>query len=201
MKKLVLPLFALFLFSCGGEDSAEANTTEESGSETVENQEEETEESEEKSKRKSPRTQSTGEIDGIAVEVDYGSPYVKERTIWGELVPYDEVWRAGADEATAVTFGADVMFGDSEVAAGTYALFVKPKEQEDWQIILNEEWSKEEHDVWGAYDYDPTKDVARINVTPEVGENLEESLQYGITEAGIHFSWEYMSFTIPVSAK
>ncbi|MBN4071204.1 DUF2911 domain-containing protein, partial [Crocinitomix catalasitica] len=156
---------------------------------------------EDKTQRASPRTTSSGQVDGVQIDIDYGSPFVKDRTIWGELVPYDKVWRAGADEATAITFGSDVLFVDAEIKAGTYALFIKPQAESDWQIILNEEWSQEEHGVWGAYNHDPTKDVARIDIAPELLEQSEESLQYAVLEDGIKFAWEKVAITIGIKAK
>ena len=200
MKKVVYTLLLpAFLFACGGTeesnetDNTEAETVTEEVVETVEEAPEEN-----KKKIKSPRMQASGTANGVQVDVDYGSPFVKERTIWGELVPYDKVWRAGANEATAITFGADVKVAGADVPAGTYALFIIPKEGSDWTIILNEEWSKEEHGVWGAYDHKPEKDVLRFDVTPAFGDENVESLTFGVSETGVSFAWERASFDFTV---
>lgn len=150
---------------------------------------------------KSPRLTTSGMANGVQVDVDFGSPYVKERTIWGDLVPYGKIWRAGANDATAITFGSDVNVNGSNVAAGTYALFVTPKENADWTITLNEEWSKEIHGVWGAYDHKPEKDVLNFDVTPNFGADNIESLTFTVTETGVTFEWEMASFSFEVTAK
>lgn len=94
------------------------------------------------------------------VSVDYFRPNKKERVIWGGLVPYDVLWRTGANAATRISFSTDVKFGGADVPAGPYALFTIPGEKK-WTVILNSE-----ADQWGAYDYDSTKNIAEIQVTP-----------------------------------
>ncbi|MFZ3272831.1 MAG: DUF2911 domain-containing protein, partial [Lutibacter sp.] len=68
--------------------------------------------------QESPRKQATGKVGEITVDIDYGSPSVKGRTIWGELVPFGKVWRAGANENTTFSFDKDVKIGDSNIKAG-----------------------------------------------------------------------------------
>lgn len=189
-----------FLFACGGAESTDEETHNDS-TEVITETVDTTAEEEAPKPPKSPRRQSTGMVNGVQVDVDYGSPYVKERVIWGELVPYDKIWRAGANEATAITFGSDVMIDGSEVAAGTYALFIIPKAAKDWTVILNEEWSKEIHGVWGAYDHKPEKDVLRFDVTPVFSEDTLESLTFTVTETGVTFAWEKASFSFEITAK
>lgn len=92
------------------------------------------------------------------IKVVYSRPQLKGRQIGVDLAPYGEVWRTGANEATEIRFYQDVMLGDQAVAAGTYTLFTIPG-KEEWTIILNQDT-----DVWGAYNYDQSKDVARFNV-------------------------------------
>ena len=199
MKEIILILCAGFLLSCGGDSEGEdQNSSDSTATEKVEA--EENVEKEKTKKPKSPRLLSEGTSDGVSISIDFGSPYVKGRTIWGDLVPYGEVWRAGANEATAVTFESDVMFADAEVSAGTYALFIVPIAEGDWQVILNEEWSKEEHGVWGAYDHNPEKDVAKIDIAPDWRQEAEESLRFTVVEEGIEFAWENVAFTIGISA-
>lgn len=199
MKKLAYLLFApAFLFACGGaestEDTTDMDTTVQEIAETVD-------EPSAPNPPKSPRRQASGMANGVQVDIDYGSPYVKERVIWGELVPYDKIWRAGANDATAITFGADVLVNGKAVAAGTYALFMIPKDNAAWTIILNEEWSKEIHGVWGAYDHKPEKDVLRFDVTPSFGEETVESLTFEVQETGVRFAWEKASLTFTVKGK
>ena len=95
------------------------------------------------------------------MRVIYSRPQKKGRDIFGDLVPYGKVWRTGANEATEITFYKDVIFGDKPVKAGTYSFFTIPDDNK-WTVILNEEINQ-----WGAYRYDKSKDVARIEVKPK----------------------------------
>lgn len=200
LKKLSYLLIApAFLFSCGGGESTENDTDTDTTAQEVVETVEETEET--PKPPKSPRKTAEGVTNGVDISIDYGSPYVKERVIWGELVPYDKIWRAGANDATAITFGSDVVIDGSDIAAGTYALFILPKEDEDWTIILNEEWSKEIHGVWGAYDHKPEKDVLRFDVTPVFFDDSKESLTFDVQEGGVLFEWEKLVLTFEVKAK
>lgn len=93
--------------------------------------------------------------------VDYSSPGVKGRQIWGALVPYGELWRTGANRATKLEASGDFNFGGTKVAAGTYSLFSIPGEKE-WTVVLNGV-----ADLPGTRGYDQGKDVARVKVVPE----------------------------------
>jgi hypothetical protein len=194
MKKSSLLLLPVFLVACGGE--AEETTTE-ALEELVENVEEKIEE--EKTVA-SPRVQVEAETNGLSMSIDYGSPRVKDRKIWGDLVPYDEVWRAGANAATAITFDTDAIFGGENVATGTYALFIVPHAETEWEVILNEEWSQEEHGVWGAYDYKEEKDVLNLLVSPNWGEESVEELSFSVLDGNLIFSWENASFKIALGS-
>lgn len=88
----------------------------------------------------------------------YSRPQTRDREIFGKLVPYGEVWRTGANEATEITLYQDMSVADKVIKKGTYTLFTIPEENE-WTIILNNSTN-----IWGAYDYHVEKDVARITV-------------------------------------
>jgi hypothetical protein len=94
------------------------------------------------------------------IEVVYSRPGVKDRVIFGGMVPYGEVWRTGANNATKITFSTAVKLNGTEIPAGTYALFTIPGEKE-WTIILNKGAAQ-----WGAFQYDEKLDVARFKATP-----------------------------------
>lgn len=194
MKKLAYLTLPILMLSCGGTEEAE-NLVEE----ITEEIEEVVETEEVEKERKSPRTAVEADINGLAVSIDYGSPRVKDRAIWGELVPYDKIWRAGADEATAITFGADVLFGGNAVAAGTYAFFIVPHADGNWEVVLNEEWSKEEHGVWGAYDYNAEKDVLTMEVAPIWNQETVEEMSFSILNGQLIFEWELASFKIDIA--
>ncbi|MDH5398630.1 MAG: DUF2911 domain-containing protein [Cyclobacteriaceae bacterium] len=148
----------------------------------------------------SPRMQAEGEAGGATVKVDWGSPAVKGREIWGGLEDYGKVWRAGANETTNIEFSTDVMINGTKVAAGKYGFFIIPNDGADWVAIINTDWSREEHEIWGADKYTEEHDVVRVNVTPEWSEEVTESLEYKVEDGAIKFAWEKASFSIPVEA-
>jgi len=108
--------------------------------------------------RSSPNAVITQRIGVTDITVNYCRPSVRERNIFGDLVPYDKVWRAGANEATTISFNYPVKFEKNEVPAGKYGFFVIPG-RDSWTLILNSEW-----DQWGAYNYNEKKDVLRVKV-------------------------------------
>lgn len=108
----------------------------------------------------SPRVRVEQEVGLTKVWVDYSSPAMNGRPIWGELVPYGQMWRTGANLNTMLHFSRDASFGGVEVPAGTYGMFTIPGEDE-WTVILNEKT-----DAWGTGGYDEARDVARVKVKP-----------------------------------
>ena len=144
--------------------------------------------------QKSPRKQATGNIGGVAVIVDYGAPSVKERTIWGDLVPYNKVWRAGANENTTVSFDKDVTIKNATVPAGKYGLFIIPSEEGEWDVIFSKK-----NDAWGSNGYSEENDQLRLKVAPNsVAENTE-LLTFMVTATGIKFAWEKATIEIPIN--
>ncbi len=102
------------------------------------------------------------------IEVEYSRPGIKGRTIFGGIVPYGQVWRTGANEATKITFSTAVKLDGQDVPAGSYALFTIPGENE-WTIILSKNSSQ-----FGAFQYDPKDDLVRFQVAPkEMAETIE----------------------------
>lgn len=142
----------------------------------------------------SPRKQAEGVIAKVNVSIDYGSPYVKGRKVWGGLEAYGKVWRAGADQNTTVSFDADVKVAGKALPAGKYGFFIIPNENEDWVVIF----SKKNAD-WGAFAYDVTQDALRVKIKPEFVSENEESLTYKVDRSAIKFSWAKARLKIPVS--
>jgi len=102
------------------------------------------------------------------IEVVYSRPSIKGRQIFDGLVPYGQVWRTGANNATKITFSTDVKLNDTSIPAGTYALFTIPGPDE-WTIIINKGAKQ-----WGAFQYDEKADVARFKVNPiQLAEQIE----------------------------
>ncbi len=141
----------------------------------------------------SPAATATGKIGAANIEIAYSSPAVKDRKIWGSLVPYDKVWRAGADEATTFTTDRDLMVEGKKLPAGTYSFFVIPTDDE-WVIIFNNVASQ-----WGAYKYNAEEDALRAEVKPVRTDKKQERLQYTIEKDGFNLIWDNLK--IPVSVK
>jgi tetratricopeptide (TPR) repeat protein len=136
---------------------------------------------------------------GIAeITIDYHRPGVKERGIWGALVPYDQVWRAGANENTTITFSHPVKIDGKNVPAGIYGLHMIPTEKE-WTIILNKDFR-----AWGSFFYVEENDLIRFTVTPETDDH-QEWLMYSFSDVSpnsttVQLNWEKLQipFTIEV---
>jgi len=109
-------------------------------------------------------TQTVGLTD---VTITYSRPRVKGRTIWGALVPYDKVWRTGANEATMISFSDDVTINGQKLPKGTYSLHTIP-EPDEWTIIFNSV-----ADQWGSYSYDQSKDTLRVKSKAQPAEFRE----------------------------
>ena len=130
------------------------------------------------------------------VTVVYSRPSVKGREIWGGLEKYDEVWRAGANANTLVTFSDDVKVEGKELKAGTYSFFITPTKG-DWKIMFNNVT-----DGWGTGKYDVKNDMLALTVKPEAGV-MKESLSYSFenlskTTGNLVFAWEKITLTLKI---
>lgn len=119
-----------------------------------------------------PRASQYGEVEQriafTEVEVEYYRPNVRGRMIFGDLVPFDKIWRTGANDATIIEFDQPLEIEGVAVDSGTYAMFTIPGETE-WTVVLNSD-----HEQWGAYNHDESKDVLKVNVpVEELGEVVE----------------------------
>lgn len=143
--------------------------------------------------RKSKNGRAEGSAGGVQVVVEYGRPQVAGRAIWGGLVPYGEVWRTGADEATTVSFDRDVTIEGQRLAAGTYSLFTIPTDGA-WTVILNKVAKQ-----WGAYKYDAAQDALRVQATPRAHAHVE-ALEFAVEGDGLRMRWEKLELPIRVAA-
>ena len=150
------------------------------------------------SPRLSPATTASGDVKGIRITIDYSSPAVRGRKIWGELVPYDKVWRAGANEATLITIDKDVQVEGKALPAGKYSLYAIPGETE-WIIIINSATGQWGINKDGTTTEDPAKDVLRVTVKPVACPEFNERLIYMVDVNGFSLFWENLK--IPVSIK
>ena len=117
--------------------------------------------------RPSPNATVSQTVGVTHITIDYSSPGVKNRTIWGELVPFGEVWRTGANEVTSITFDDPVEINGNKLEAGTYGIHTIPGEKE-WQIIFSGDT-----EVDAGSQFDEKKEVLRINVTSDEAPFLE----------------------------
>lgn len=153
---------------------------------------------EDKSKRPSPPATATGKVMGATITINYSSPGVKGRKIWGSLVPYDKVWRAGANEATLFETDKDIKVEGKSLPAGKYSLYAIPG-QNEWVIILNSKTGQ-----WGIKDdgsttEEPASDALRVTVNPVKSSKFNERMKYVIDKNGFALEWE--NLRVPVSIK
>ncbi|GAA3957075.1 DUF2911 domain-containing protein [Hymenobacter antarcticus] len=145
-----------------------------------------------KEAKPSPAAKATGKVGASNVTVAYSSPAVKGRPIWGGLVPYGQVWRAGANEATTVEFSKAVMVEGKALPAGKYGFFVLPTEKQ-WTVIFNKVPNQ-----WGAYEYDAKQDALRVVVTPRKAASMSERLVYEVKPTGLVLRWENLEAPIAI---
>ncbi len=129
----------------------------------------------------------------VIAKVVYSRPQVKGRTVFGDLIKYDKVWRTGANEATEITFYRDVTIGGKSVAAGSYTLFTIPQKGDKWTLILNSELHQ-----WGAYRYKENADVLRTEVSVSATDDLVEYLSVAFDKNVMVIAWEKTMVKIPI---
>jgi Protein of unknown function (DUF2911) len=144
------------------------------------------------SKPASPAESVVGKIGNANVTIKYGSPSVKGREIWGGLVPFDKVWRAGANNATTFETDQNIKIEGKELPKGKYSFFVIPNATST-TLIFNKV-----QEQWGAYKYEESRDQLRVIVKPQVVENTAEKLEYKITENKVYLNWEKWSIGFEV---
>lgn len=143
----------------------------------------------------SPAAQVSQTVGLTAIKVTYNRPAVSGRKIWGELVPYGQVWRAGANENTVISFSSPVKIGGKPLAAGTYGLHMIPTAKE-WTVIFSTISV-----AWGSYGYDAKEDALRVVVTPQPAEAFEERLSYRFdnpTESSVLATLRWERLKVPV---
>ena len=131
------------------------------------------------------------------ITVKYHRPAVRQRTVWGDLVPYDQVWRAGANQNTVLSFSTPFSVGGQQLPAGDYGLHMIPTKAE-WTVILNKEST-----AWGSFFYDQAKDAVRFTTRPQPAE-FQEYLAYTFESPGpagvtLTLHWEKVALPIPIT--
>ncbi|WP_224246639.1 DUF2911 domain-containing protein [Hyalangium gracile] len=145
----------------------------------------------------SPSAKVMQQVGLTDISVEYSSPGVKGRKIWGALVPWDQPWRSGANASTKITFSKDVTFGGKPVPAGTYAIVSFPT-QKGWTVALNKELA-----LWQSKEYDAANDVVRVPATTANIPNRER-LTYIFsnttdTGASLDLEWEKLRISVPIT--
>lgn len=139
--------------------------------------------------RPSPPARAITTMGDTDVFITYSQPGVKGRTIWGDLVPYDKIWRTGANEATVLSATGDILVNGDTLLAGNYALYTIPS-KDKWTVVLNTKY-----EVWGAYDYDKSLDVLRFEVEPDRNNEKSERMTFSIDNTGVvQFAWDKLKF-------
>ncbi|MCA4898478.1 MAG: DUF2911 domain-containing protein [Bacteroidota bacterium] len=151
-------------------------------------------------KKGSIKAKASTRFGDMEMQVLYYSPAVRERIVWGGLVPYDKVWVTGAHSATSVEFNKDLEIDGKIIVAGKYAFFTIPG-KETWTIILNKNWRQHLTDQ-----YDPKQDVIRVTVKPEREQRHQERLRYVIEkdseyEGELVVYWEKIEVSLPFKVK
>ena len=137
----------------------------------------------------SPRVSAEGKD----VKVEYGQPSKKGREIFGGLQKYGEVWRAGANAVTEVTFSKDATFAGKPVKAGKYSLFIIPNEKE-WTVILNTNVG-----FFGTeYESNKQKDYLKVNVPAKKLPAVVEKLTYSFSGSDMNIQWDQTGVTVPI---
>ena len=194
MKILYYILILMILSSC----KQEVKKTKEIVTEEVETVSQTAEA--DKKKPLSPHSETIAMVGDANIHIDYSSPGVRNRIIFGGLLAYDQVWQAGAHMATWLETNKDLKVDGKELIAGKYGFFVIPN-QEEWTIIFNRNWNQH-----GKDDYTENDDVLRFKVTPKISNEIKEHLEYKVNKTTeksgtISMSWEKVTVEFPFEIK
>lgn len=148
----------------------------------------------------SPGAKISQDFSTSTIDISYSRPSMRGRKVFGDVVAYGEVWRTGANSATKVKFGEDVVIGGESVKAGEYALYTIPN-RDKWEVILNKGTGN-----WGASGYTTSDDVARFTVTPRMLDKDVQTFTINIgnikfNSCNIELMWEKTKVIIPVKAE
>lgn len=186
MKKVIVILISMVIVSCGEKkENKENHDHQTSPAETSSS-----------SKSLSPHTNTMARVNGAHIHIDYSSPSVRDRIIFGGLVGYNTVWQAGAHKATWIQTDKDLVIDGQTLKAGKYGFFVIPG-KEQWQVMFNSLW-----DQHGKDEYDEAENVLTAEVTPEELDEIQETLKYEVLQLNgksgkIILAWEKVKIEVP----
>ncbi|GGD86087.1 DUF2911 domain-containing protein [Planktosalinus lacus] len=186
MKKIIALVLTVFIISCQSNKEKDEPVEEHNHSDVKT----------EVGASKSPQTSTMETIGGAHIHIDYSSPRVRNRIIFGGLLAYDEVWQAGAHMATWVETSKDLTISGQVLSKGKYGFFIIPS-QGEWTVIFNKNWNQH-----GKDDYNESEDVVRFKVAPEFSDEIKEELEYKIQKTdnskGIFsLEWEKVKISFP----
>lgn len=142
----------------------------------------------------SPAASTEFKAGAATIKINYSAPSVKGREVWGKLVPYDQVWRTGANEATTFETDQDVKIEGKVLPKGIYALFTIPGKDE-WVIIFNKTVKQ-----WGAFSYKESDDALRVTVRPGLANEFNEVMKIeGRADGSVSILWEKIEVIFTVS--
>jgi hypothetical protein len=141
----------------------------------------------EKKTMPSPAATAAGKIGEKSIKINYFQPAVKGRTVWGGLVPYDKVWRTGANNATVIEFDKDVKIEGKALKAGKYAIFTIPTAT-DMTFIFNKKTEQ-----WGAYQYSDKEDALRVKVKSAKAVAFAERMAFEVKDKAVQLTWENLT--------
>lgn len=176
MKKYLLSLSILGAIACSSEKSADQVNLDMNSMDSTSSAMDHSAHEPKPEASKSPRTAAMAMTGGNHIHIDYSSPSVRGRQVFGGLVTMNEVWVTGAHKATSIQIDKPLTINGKRIEVGKYGLFTIPGENE-WTVILNQVW-----DMHLADDYDQSKDVIRFTVKPENLSETVEALTFEVTE-------------------
>jgi hypothetical protein len=142
----------------------------------------------------SPRDTARASIGGADVRVDYGRPVKRGREIFGNVVPWNAVWRTGANAATQLSASADLVIGGATIPAGKYTLWTLPSAN-GWKLIINKQTGQ-----WGT-EYHPEQDLVRVDTKVETLTTPVEQLAIAFESGSLTIAWDKTKVSVPVSKK
>ena len=147
--------------------------------------------------RPSPLRQESTDFKNGSLSISFSSPAVtsvdgvdRKGEIWGGLVPYNQIWRTGANEATTFSTSQSIQIEGQPLDSGTYALFTIPG-TDSWTLILNEDWNQ-----WGTYQYDSTLNVIQLEIDPKTVNDYSERMKFYFEDEQLKFHWENLTFSL-----
>jgi hypothetical protein len=152
---------------------------------------------EDKSKRPSQPAMAMGKIGEANVMIDYSAPSVKGRKIFGDMLPYGKLWRAGANEATIFATDKDIKVNGQKLAAGKYSFFATPGKKK-WTVFFNSETGQWGDKKGGAANMDSTKIVLTFSVKVKHPKDLREKMEYKVEKNGFSLAWEYSEIFVKI---